>query len=43
LRKGLKLDEVEHSSEKKLSTWVLSEDEEPEIKDSNSYLHDNVD
>jgi cell division protein FtsZ len=43
LRKGVKLDEVEHSSEKKLSTWVLSEDDEPEIKDSNSYLHDNVD
>jgi cell division protein FtsZ len=43
LRKGLKLDEVEHSSEKKLSNWVLTDDNEPEIKDSNSYLHDNVD
>lgn len=43
LRKGVKLDEVEHSSEKKLSNWILSEDDEPEIKDANSYLHDNVD
>jgi len=43
LRKGVKLEEVEHSSEKKLSKWMLSDEEEPEIKDSNSYLHDNVD
>ncbi len=43
LRKGLKLDDVEHSSEKKLSNWVLTDDNEPEIRDSNSYLHDNVD
>jgi cell division protein FtsZ len=43
LRKGLKLDDVEHSSEKNMSRWVLTDDEEPEIKDSNSYLHDNVD
>ncbi len=43
LRKGIRLDEVEHSSEKKMSNWVLSDDEEPQIKDSNSYLHDNVD
>jgi len=43
LRKGLKLDNVEHSSEKNLSRWVISDDTAPEIKDSNSYLHDNVD
>jgi len=43
LRKGLKLDDVEHSSEKNMSRWVLTDDEEPEMKDSNSYLHDNVD
>jgi cell division protein FtsZ len=43
LRKGLKLDNVEHSSEKNLSRWVVSDDSAPEIKDSNSYLHDNVD
>ncbi len=43
LRKGLKLDNVEHSSEKNLSRWVISDDNAPEIKDSNSYLHDNVD
>ena len=43
LRKGLKLDNVEHSSEKNLSRWVISDGAAPEIKDSNSYLHDNVD
>ena len=43
LRKGLKLDNVEHSSEKNLSRWVISDDNAPEIKDTNSYLHDNVD
>jgi cell division protein FtsZ len=43
LRKGMKLDEVDHSSEKKMSNWVLTDEDEPEIKDSNSYLHDNVD
>jgi cell division protein FtsZ len=43
LRKGVQLDRVEHSSEKKHSTWTLGDEDEPEIKDSNSYLHDNVD
>lgn len=43
LRKGVKLEEIEHSSEKKLSNWTLTDEEEPEIKDANSYLHDNVD
>jgi cell division protein FtsZ len=43
LRKGLKLDNIEHSSEKNLSRWVISDEAAPEIKDSNSYLHDNVD
>lgn len=43
LRKGVELDRVEHSSEKKHSTWTLGDEDEPEIKDSNSYLHDNVD
>jgi cell division protein FtsZ len=43
LRKGMKLDNVEHSSEKSMSRWVLTDDNAPELKDSNSYLHDNVD
>lgn len=43
LRKGVELDRVEHSSEKKHSTWTLGDEDELEIKDSNSYLHDNVD
>lgn len=43
LRKGVALDDVEHSSNSNVSKWTLSDDEEPEIKDNNSFLHDNVD
>jgi len=43
LRKGIALDDVEHSSESHVSKLMLSDDEEPEIKDNNSFLHDNVD
>lgn len=43
LRKGVSLDHVDHSSESKVSKWVITNDEEPEIKDNNSFLHDNVD
>ena len=43
LRKGIALDNVEHSSDSNVSEWTISDDEEPEIKDNNSFLHDNVD
>jgi len=43
MRKGVKLDEEEHSSDSNVSKWSISDDEEPEIKDNNSFLHDNVD
>jgi cell division protein FtsZ len=43
LRKGIALDNIEHSSDSKISEWTISDDEEPEIKDNNSFLHDNVD
>lgn len=43
LRKGIALDNVEHSSESNVSKWTISDDDEPEIKDNNSFLHDNVD
>lgn len=43
LRKGLSLDDVQHSSESNLSKFTLSDDDEPEVKDKNSFLHDNVD
>lgn len=43
LRKGVSLDDVPHSSESNLSKFTLSDDEEPELKDKNSFLHDNVD
>jgi len=43
LRKGVELDDVAHSSEQNMSKYTLSDDDEPEIKDNNSFLHDNVD
>jgi cell division protein FtsZ len=43
LRKGIKLDNVQHSSESTVSKWSISDEEEPEIRDNNSFLHDNVD
>lgn len=43
IRRKVRLDDVPHSSEKAYSEWVLSDDEQPEFKKGNSYLHDNVD
>jgi cell division protein FtsZ len=42
-RRKVSLDDVPHSSENQMSRWTLSGDEEPEINDDNSFLHDNVD
>jgi cell division protein FtsZ len=43
LRKGVSLDHVDHSSDTNESKWVITDDDEPEIRDNNSFLHDNVD
>ena len=44
LRRGVKLDNVPDSAEVPLSRWVISDDDEPEIKTGgNSFLHDSVD
>lgn len=45
LRRNIKLEDVEHSSEDKISRYTLSERDEntSEIKTNNSFLHDNVD
>jgi cell division protein FtsZ len=42
LRKGIKLDEVSTNIEHRRSNWSIGEDE-PELRDSNSFLHDNID
>lgn len=44
-RKGVKLDEVPHSSESQISKFSLFDEPEKktEIKQNNSFLHDNVD
>ena len=43
-RKGLELDEVNHSSIESSSRVFLDKDDvNPDLKNSNSYLHDNVD
>ncbi len=44
-RKGINLDEQQHSTESQVSRYTLSEgdDKKAEIKPNNSFLHDNVD
>lgn len=45
VRKKIKLDNVKYSSENNLSKFSLTEDDEnnPTLREDNSYLHDNVD
>ncbi|MFK7949127.1 MAG: cell division protein FtsZ [Saprospiraceae bacterium] len=43
LRRKIELEDIPHSSESKMSKWSLSDDEKPELKRGNSFLHDNVD
>jgi cell division protein FtsZ len=44
LRRGIDLDEVPGSDEIAYSKWTVSEDEDgPQLKEGNSFLHDNVD
>ena len=45
VRKEVKLDNIPHSSEPHVSRYTLSAEEEkkPELRQNNSYLHDNVD
>jgi cell division protein FtsZ len=42
-RRRVDLDDVAHSSEHRISRYVISPDDMPEIRIDNSYLHDNVD
>ena len=43
-RQGTELDEIEHSSSESISRIVLnSNNQDIEIKNNNSFLHDNVD
>ncbi|MEM9930002.1 MAG: cell division protein FtsZ [Bacteroidota bacterium] len=43
LRRGVQLDNVPRSGEQQLSKWTINDDEEPELRRGNSYLHDQVD
>ncbi len=43
LRRNIKLNKVPHSSEEAHSNWSVSDEEEPDITSSNSFLHGNVD
>ena len=44
-RRSIKLDDIPHSSEDNVSRYTLSEDEEnkTQLRENNSFLHDNVD
>lgn len=45
VRQGIELDKVPHSGEQKISRYTLGENEnnQPTIRNNNSFLHDNVD
>ncbi|MCB0639610.1 MAG: cell division protein FtsZ, partial [Lewinella sp.] len=43
LRRGIELDDVPNSKQPALSKWTISDEDEPELRQGNSYLHDNVD
>lgn len=43
LRRSVKLDDVPHSAEHAYSKWTIGDDDEPQFREGNSYLHDNVD
>jgi cell division protein FtsZ len=43
LRRKILLDDVPHSSDEHLSKWVITDEDEPELRLGNSFLHDNVD
>ncbi len=43
LRRNVELDNIPHSSEKDRSNYVVGDEDEPIIREENSFLHDNVD
>lgn len=43
LRRDVSLDDVPNSGDVEMSKWTITDDDEPEIRQTNSYLHDNVD
>ena len=43
LRRNIKLNKVPHSSEETHSNWSVSDEDEPDITSTNSFLHGNVD
>lgn len=43
LRRGVQLENIPRSSEHQLSKWTINDDDEPEMRRGNSYLHDQVD
>ncbi len=43
LRREVDLDDVPDSADVEMSTWTLSDEDEPELREGNSFLHDNVD
>jgi cell division protein FtsZ len=43
LRRNVNLDDVPDSAEHSYSRWTIGDDEEPQFREGNAYLHDNID
>ncbi len=43
MRRNISLDDIPSSKEQSMSRWTISSDDEPQIRENNSFLYDNVD
>ncbi len=43
LRRGVSLDAVPDSGEEELSRWTIGDEDNPDLREGNAFLHDNVD
>ncbi len=43
MRRNISLDDIPSSKEQTMSRWTISSDDEPQIRENNSFLYDNVD
>ncbi len=43
LRRNIALEDVPSAKDQNMSRWTISNDDEPQIRENNSFLYDNVD
>lgn len=43
MRRNIALEDVPSAKDQNMSRWTISNDDEPQIRENNSFLYDNVD